>query len=354
MKSLIILILTAMLCLSVTGVLSADTYQNNLLSDEEVSLSAKSSVGIVEKIYWKKTIDGFFPSRIPFSFSHKGSDKSDFSVMIKHFDIFTSQTEKINSLQIQIDSTEVGYHYLPSTRKERWIGMKTRWTSDFFRASSYLSTGADADEPLNDVPLVAGIEGESSLFDLGILGKVNYIGNLNSLSSSSRMDFHVKSEYDVGDRWNSNLQLSWDIFGESREPYDPVATSAIKSQDQQRAIFSTGADNLSVVNAKVKCYPFRNLKLALNYYQYAQKEAKVSQYTPHQYKRDRFNPWASRITNGSDRDLGKELNVSADIHTGSGIYSSLLAGWYTPGDAYAEASGDENVFEIRGEIVVSF
>ena len=254
-----------------------------------------------------------------------------------------------------MDSKEVLQKSLQSNRKEYLTSLAARWSSDLFSTQSYISTAADKNEQTEDVPLILGIEGESSLFDLGILGKVNYVSNMNSFQESSKINFHVKSEYSLGDRWNSNLELGWDVFGESKSSYGASADSSVAELNND-SIYSPNNDNLSVVNAKVKCYPFRNLKLSLNYFQYAQNKARMSSYDPADYLlNDRMNNfWATRMTNGNATELGREINLSADITTSSGIYSNLLAGWYTPGDAYAESPSDESVFEIRGEIVVSF
>ncbi|MBN1522286.1 MAG: hypothetical protein JW928_07110 [Candidatus Aureabacteria bacterium] len=350
MKSLISLVLTTAICLSFAGILCAEDAQGRILSSEELSLSAKKSTSIEEKIYWKRSIENLLSSKVPFAFDDKGA--AELTRVMKYYEVYDKRSEFVVPFRMNIDVKELSPRPLKVDKKEQWATMKAKWGTEFFSASSYISAGTNAEKSSDDVPLVVGVEGESSIFDLGLLGKVNYVSNLNNLSPDSRVDFHVKSEYSFGDSWNSNLELSWNVFGESQSLIAPSASLAAEDEGDYK-VYAADIENLSVANAKVKCYPFRNLKLSLNYYYYAQNKARMSHTSPSRYLgNDTF--WANYTTNGSEKELGSEINFSADFFTDSGIYSTLLAGWYTPGDAYAESPSDENVFEIRGEIVVSF
>ena len=108
---------------------------------------------------------------------------------------------------------------------EKWMVFSADWQSELFSAKSYLKAGSKLEEPSNEVPFIAGIEGKSSIYDLGLIGKVKYVSNLNNFESASRVDFQLKSKYSIGDRWNSNLELSWNVFGESRASM-PVSSPA--------------------------------------------------------------------------------------------------------------------------------
>ena len=352
MKSLTIIVLTTILCLFTACDLSAEINKDDFLREEGVSFSSEKREGIADAIYWKRDISHM----LPFSFKTKKADESRSSIMINHFELYTNELAYINAFEISAEFNEIKPKYFQSDKKQRSVGIKADWSSDLFSATGFISAGSDADEMTDDVPLVMGVESESSIFDLGILGKANYVSNMNSFSDSSRLDFHIKSEYDLGDKWNSNLQLGLDVIGDSKDPYSSSVDTFRGIKENDYSVYSAAGDNLSILNANVKCYPFRNLKVAVNYYYYTQNDAKVSSYAPAYTLGDTRSSsrWSNRITNGNDTQLGSEINFSADIKSGSGIYSTLLAGWYNPGEAYEESSGDENVFEIRGEIVVSF
>ncbi|MCK5708645.1 MAG: hypothetical protein KAI43_13435 [Candidatus Aureabacteria bacterium] len=353
MKSLIFS-LTAILCLSFTGVLYAELPTDSL-RDEEVCLNAKSREGVAERIYWRKNVKHFLSSDLPFA-NLEDDSRAEATLMLKHFDLYSAvRPISIASFKMSIEASETRPLFVNSNKKERWLGVKAKWITEYFSATSYITAGADDNKMTEDVPIVMGVESESEVFDLGIIGKANYISDLNNVSASSRMDFQLKSEYSLGDRWNSNLELGWNVFGSSDEEYTS-SVSSLANASNDYTVHANASDNLSVLNAKVKCYPFRNLKLSLNYYHYSQNKAKIGRYDPSNYIGGNSNGslWANRVTNGYNTELGSEINVSADLQMNSGIYSTLLAGWYNPGEAYEESSGDENVFEIRGEIVVSF
>jgi hypothetical protein len=350
-KALIACALTALLCFSFSAAALAGDPSGRLFGDEEISLLSSEKTGVEEKIYWEKPAEELQLPDNSFLFGEKEAAGSDISMMMKNIGIYSANSELITAMHIDIDYAEIRNRPLQGLQSERWVTLRNKWGNDILTANSYISAGASQEEGAKDMPLVAGVSGVSRIYDLGIQGRVEYVSNVNAEESTSRMDVHLNSEYPLTDKWQTNLQFNWDIFGDSREPYQASATSLASASEP--SVFSASSDNLSVMNAKVKCYPFRNLQLSLNYYNYTQTKARVSRYTASSAS-SRNSFLASRMTNGSGQDLGREINFSADLLTNYGISSNLLAGWYTPGNAYEESPSDENILEIRGEIVVSF
>jgi hypothetical protein len=345
-KSLNRFALTTILCLCCIQNVFSENKKDSILGNDDIFLTPKNH-GVSGNIYWKRSIDNYFSSGMPFV----RTKDSDYSYMVKHFDLFSREFESLTSMKLNIDSVSVRNEPLFLDKKDQWIRLETKWLADIMTAYGFIESGSSVDEQQTSMPLVTGITGRSSVLDLGLEAEVKHVGELNT-NASSHADYKVKGSYALNKKWKSDLEFGWDLIGETQGAAETKAVSELSGQPSSLS----ASNNLSIFNTRVKCYPFRNLKLSLNYYYYAQKKARMSHYNSFNYKEENNSILARRAADGISEDSGRELNVSADLYTKYGFYSTLLAGWYNTdaGDQIQESSSDENVFEIRGEIVVSF
>jgi hypothetical protein len=344
-KSLNKFMLTTILCLCCIQNVFSENKKDSILGNDDVFLTPNKQ-GVSGNIYWKRSIDNYFSSGMPFV----RTKDSDYSFMVRHFDLFSREFESLTPMKLNIDSISVRNESLFLDKKEQWIRLETKWLADIMTAYGFIESGSGADEE-SSMPLVSGITGQSSVLDLGLEAGVRHVSELNR-SNSSHADYRVKGTYALNEKWKSDLEFGWDVIGETQGASGTEVLSELPGQ----ASSLSASNDLSIFNTRVKCYPFRNLKLSLNYYYYAQKKARLSHYNSFNYKEEYNSILARRAADGISEDSGRELNVSADLYTKYGFYSTLLAGWYNTdaGGQIQESSSDENVFEIRGEIVVSF
>ncbi len=328
-KSLISLTLTTAIFILFRVAVFAD--DSALFNDDSNLLinMKKSPCGISQSFYWKS------PVETPLNFNplKKQIDMVDYFNKYKcNFNLKNIKT----SLKIR---EFISIYADRKILKEQWVSLSTNLVEDA-PIEGFFMAGKNS-ETADTLPVILGLKAQKNIFDAVFTSKLDYVCDLNNIPSTGRVNFHLKSNYEIGDRWNSNLEVAFSIFGKSKsnsiEKQASIYPAYEKNSDE------IIAEDLSVAKAKLKLHPFKNMKLSLNY----------SYYTK-QLKRYSFsydNP--VNIFSGYN-NCKRELNFTADFFNGSNISSSLLAGWYKPGKEYAESPGDDSVFEIRGEIVVSF
>jgi len=113
--------------------------------------------------------------------------------------------------------------------------------------------------------------------------------------------------------------------------------------------YSPALSNIHIFNANLTVQPVEKLALTLDYYHYLQDEKmKMNMADSNQ-----DNGGISALTNGTDDALGDELDIIANYDYTQDVSTQLYLAWFMPGDAYSSPN-DDDAYEIRGEIVVSF
>lgn len=114
-------------------------------------------------------------------------------------------------------------------------------------------------------------------------------------------------------------------------------------------VYSPELSNIHIVNIALTIEPIVDVVLAFDYYHYRQDEI-IAQAMGNIYQDNAAN---SVLTNGKDKKLGDEIDVSAAYKYSEDVTASVLAGWFKPGSSYS-SSNDDTAYEIRGEILVNF
>ena len=331
-KSLIItmILTTTIVFLTGTSVFSEDlNYEQGLL------LNIDSNIQSNHHFYWKSSNETLLDFDILKENIHSPK-------MVDYYDKYKNEFN-IEGIKAEIKIKKfVSFYADKKLAKEQWLILSTNIFEDF-NTETYFYARSDQTAPDN-IPVILGIQTTKDFLKTQFTGKFDYICNLNSLERKGQFNLHLSSKYEVGRKWLSNIELGFSMFGKSGENYknkDIFPDNNIKLSDLV-------PENISIANAKFNCQPFKNMKLSLNYYYYSLQSDGFGRFS--NYERN----FSQDLIFGRNNNPKSELNLTADFTTENGISSSLLAGWYKPENTYAESPGDDNVFEIRGEIVVSF
>ena len=114
-------------------------------------------------------------------------------------------------------------------------------------------------------------------------------------------------------------------------------------------VYSPSLTNIYILNLMGSVKPTEKTKVALDYYHYMQDE----EIAMAMGDVDQDNGGISAVTNGTDSNLGDEIDVILSYDYTKDVLTSLYAGWFFAGDAYA-STNDDTAFEVRGEIKVLF
>ncbi len=112
--------------------------------------------------------------------------------------------------------------------------------------------------------------------------------------------------------------------------------------------YSPELTNIQIINVGLDLQPSEFTKLSADFYYYTQAEQMAAVVG----KTDMDNPGVAAMTEGTDDQLGSEVDVGLEHTYTDSVTTSLIVSYFMPGDAYAEDADD--ALEIRGEILVSF
>lgn len=114
-------------------------------------------------------------------------------------------------------------------------------------------------------------------------------------------------------------------------------------------LYSPKLSNIHIINANLKVEPIEKLALILDYYHYIQDEKQEMSMADFQ-----DNLGFAAVTNGADTTLGNEVDLIAEYDYTEDVSTQLYLAWFWPGDAYDGTAGEDDAYEVRGEIIVSF
>ena len=111
--------------------------------------------------------------------------------------------------------------------------------------------------------------------------------------------------------------------------------------------------NIGILNAQVSILPSDSTTFILDFYYYSQNEdAAMSMGNP-----DMDNGGVSAVTNGTDSNLGMELDGIIEYDYTEDVSLQVVGAWFKAGKAYDLPTNNESpddVFEFRMEILASF
>lgn len=117
--------------------------------------------------------------------------------------------------------------------------------------------------------------------------------------------------------------------------------------------YSPRLSNIGILNAQLSVLPSDSWTLVLDFYYYSQAEERMMVMG----NPDMDNGGVSAPTNGTESDLGMELDVILEYDYTEDVNTQLVAAWFKPGDAYNFPTNDDSpddVVELRAELRISF
>jgi len=117
--------------------------------------------------------------------------------------------------------------------------------------------------------------------------------------------------------------------------------------------YSPKLSNIGIFNAQVSILPSDSTTFILDFYYYSQSEdVAMSMGNP-----DMDNGGVSAVTNGTDSNLGMELDAIIEYDYTEDVSFQVVGAWFKAGKAYDLPANDESpddVFEFRMELLASF
>lgn len=197
-------------------------------------------------------------------------------------------------------------------------------------------------------PIIFGIRGDiTPIENLDLWGEVAYeTGDIGDQDLGA-FGADVGATYTFADvAWRPTLGAGW-TFGQGDDT--DADFYEFYEYNYYGYAYSPEVSNIHILNANLMVEPVEKLALILDYYHYIQDEEKV------QVMGDptQDNGGVMAATNGTDKTLGNELDLIAEYDYTEDVSTQLYLAWFWPGDAY-DSPADDDAYEIRGEIIVSF
>ena len=193
--------------------------------------------------------------------------------------------------------------------------------------------------------MASGLRANVSCNAVNLEGKISYEEMLAStVVSSPAIIAGMKGTYTVEKiPYTPSVTVSFEHAGETLNEANYVSYDKVGGD-----IYNPDHTNVNIMNVSLACVPSKNMFMSLDYYRYLQNNLQVQTYSS--------NPHALSLpyTSGESRDLGEEINLKTVIAYTDSLRSEFFAGYFVPGEAYANQSEENKTFEIRGEIIVNF
>lgn len=233
------------------------------------------------------------------------------------------------------------------------LGSVTTYTTTETAAGVHTTTATTTTltaEP-NIEPIVFGIRGDiTPIENLDLWGELAYeTGDLLGVDLSA-FGADVGGTYSFPDvTWRPTIGLAW-TYGQGDNEDLGDNFYEFFEYDYYGYLFSPAVTNIHIINANLIVEPIEKLALILDYYHYLQDEELA------RIVGDPFqdNGGVSAVTNGTETTLGNEVDVIAEYDYTEDVSTQLYLAWFWPGDAYDGTTGEDDAYEVRGEIIVSF
>ncbi|MBN2190921.1 MAG: alginate export family protein [Candidatus Aureabacteria bacterium] len=124
--------------------------------------------------------------------------------------------------------------------------------------------------------------------------------------------------------------------------------------------FSPMLSNIHIFNAGLSVLPLENVEVVLDYYHYEQDKnnqcelgASAGLY-PVVGNPFMDNGGVSAPTNGKEKSLGDEIDVTINYDYSEDVSVQLIAAYFIPGGAFDNVTEEKEMIEVRGELKVNF
>lgn len=241
--------------------------------------------------------------------------------------------------------------------------MADYWTMEGYVFGQRSSFEGDRDFRQSD-PVAVGLRFDASPVEaFDIWGEFAYqFGKyqeawMTSDESMGAFGFDLGMVYVFDVTWEPAIALAYtfgsgdkgdDLTDPSKKMFDPMF-----NYNYYGYAFSPRLSNIGIFNAQLSVLPSDAWTLILDFYYYSQDQARaMSVGNP-----DMDNGGVRAMTNGSDKDLGMELDVILEYDYTEDVSAQLVGAWFKPGKAYEVPENNnspDDVFELRAELRISF
>ncbi len=228
-------------------------------------------------------------------------------------------------------------------------GFNASYAGDNWTAEAYIMGLQDKlDSGIE--PLALGVRGDITPIDgLTTWGEAVYEDGTLGAHDLNSFALQLGGKYQIpGCPWKSEVHLEW-TFGSGGPDLDDSFVQFFE-YNYYGYVFSPVLTNIHILNAGLSLYPTENLRAFFDFYYYRQDDAVA------QLMGDPFqdNGGIGAATNGTDEELGAEIDFGVDYRYTEDVSSQLYAGWFFPEGAYRGVTEDNSAFEVRGELLVNF
>jgi hypothetical protein len=220
-----------------------------------------------------------------------------------------------------------------------WVDIRHRVP---LSSRSTLETYLETSQAETEFAFAVGARGHASFRKMEINGELSYEELMASSVASPAVKAALSGSYRF-DSLQSTVELGWRYADENPVRDLDVYRSAAYTPG---SIYAPDFSNISILNVSMACRPAHNMFMSVDYFHYVQDQLQAQSFSRGFWQEQRY-------TNGESRDLGQELDIKATYTYSDSWKSEWFAGWFAPGEAYANTD-DTKTFEIRGEIVVNF
>jgi len=206
------------------------------------------------------------------------------------------------------------------------------------------------DSSVDNSPTSLGVRGTYTATEaLGLWGELAYqIGDSGALDKDA-LAVDVGATYDLNAQWMPQFKLNY-LFASGDDNAldgDDKAFDPLAQYRYYGYALSPQLSNIHIINASVVVNPTEICKLALDYYHYKQ-DKKAAASIGNSLLTD---PGISTTTNGLDKAIGDEVDLSLAYDYTEGVKAMLTLAYFMPDNAY---NSDDEALEVRGELLVSF
>lgn len=228
-------------------------------------------------------------------------------------------------------------------------GGNLRYSADTWNVEGYVFGIAEDGLGVDIKPIIVGARGDiTPVENLDVWGELAYeTGEIGDLDLSA-FGADVGGTYTFPDvTWKPTIGLAWS-WGQGDDEDAPFFS--FYEYDYYGYLYSPNLSNIHIINANLTVEPIEKLALILDYYHYIQDEELVMDMADLYQDDGGF----SALTNGTDTGLGNEVDVIAEYDYTEDVSTQLYLAWFWPGDAYDDMGAEDDAYEVRGEIIVSF
>ncbi len=284
------------------------------------------------------------------------------------FDFFPWTIDLFYSRLVESDPASAGFDEPKGGDDEDLFGLNMNYQADLWTMEGYVFGKRDSyDEEYGDdkqAPIAVGIRLDASpveAFDIWAefayeLGKYQTT-TMAEDENMRALGFDLGMVYVFDVTWEPAVALSY-TYGSGDKGDDPLNPGEkmfdpMFNYNYYGYAYSPKLSNIGIFNAQVSILPSDSTTFILDFYYYSQNEdVAMSMGNP-----DMDNGGVSAVTNGTDSNLGMELDAIIEYDYTEDVSFQVVGAWFKAGDAYNVTDNDDSpddVFEFRMELLASF